>query len=234
MNPLPPGPFDLILSDPPWRFATRSEKGRGRSPDGRVTNDHGNMIGGPNNDPARHYETMPLDEIKALPVQASAAKDCLLALWAVDPMLQEALDVGAAWGFKYKTVALYWAKTRKEGSTRGKDLDGWDKHFPMGTGYWTRANPEMCLLFTRGAPKRAATDVRKLIVAPRREHSRKPEEMYGALERLVGDVNRLEMFGRASRPGWTVWGDQSTKFDDPFSLSSRLRSLGDAAERMIR
>ena len=82
----------------------------------------------------------------------------------------------------------------------------------MGLGYWTRANTEACLLATRGHPKRLRADIRQLIVAPRREHSRKPEAIYERIERLVAGP-RLELFARQSRPGWTAWGNESTKFD---------------------
>lgn len=203
--------YGAILADPPWQMAMFSDKGRGRCPDGRETNDRGNMIGGANNDPARHYETMALADIKALPVNHLAAPDCALFMWAVDPMLPHALEVGSAWGFEFKTVAFYWAKTRREGSTRGRDLEGWDKHFPMGTGYWTRANPEMCLLFTRGRPKRLSAGVRKLLVEPRREHSRKPDRVHTDIEALCAGPY-VELFGRAPRPGWDVWGNQVDKF----------------------
>jgi N6-adenosine-specific RNA methylase IME4 len=160
---------------------------------------------------------MTLDIIKALPVSACAAKNCVLLMWAVDPMLPEALAVGAAWSFKYKTVGFVWAKERRESSKRGDAFeDENDKRFPMGTGYWTRANPEMCLLFTRGSPKRVSASVRKLLIAPRHEHSRKPDEQYERIEALV-DGPYLEMFARQARPGWTAWGDETSKFDDDFS-----------------
>jgi N6-adenosine-specific RNA methylase IME4 len=222
------GQYGCILADPAWRFETYSAKGRGRSPDGRRTNDHGNYVDGANNDPARHYETLSLEEIQALPVRTLAAKDCVLALWAVDSMIPQALTVGAAWGFTFKTVAFYWAKTRRVDSTRGKDLsDQYEKLFPMGTGYWTRANPEPCLLFTRGKPKRVSAGVRKLIVAPRREHSRKPDEQYERIERLVAGPY-VELFARQTRSGWDSWGLEVGKFDEVegqgFSVSSPKRS----------
>lgn len=202
--------FGAIVADPPWQFATRSPKGRGRCPDGPVSRAESRT-----NNPARHYETMTLDEIKALPVADLAAKDCVLFLWAVDPMIPQALDVAAAWGFKYKTVGFYWAKQRREGSTRHNLHDEpTHKMFPMGTGYWTRANPESCLLFTRGQPKRISASVRKLIVAPRREHSRKPDEALTSIEALTAGPY-LELFARAPRPGWTVWGNQTAKFEAP-------------------
>jgi N6-adenosine-specific RNA methylase IME4 len=87
------------------------------------------------------------------------------------------------------------------------------KQFPMGTGYWTRANPELCLLFTRGKPKRLSAAVRKLMIAPRREHSRKPDQQYQDIEQLVGGPY-LELFARTEREGWTSWGNQTGKFGE--------------------
>ena len=201
------GGWACILADPPWRFATWSAKGRDRCPDGI------SRARQRENNPARHYETMDLGEIRALPVYAVAAKDAVLFLWAVDSMLPQALHVGEAWGFQFKTVAFYWAKLRTDGSTR-RLLHNEPEHklFPMGTGFWTRSNPEICLLFSRGKPKRLSASERKLIIEPRREHSRKPDGARERIERLVAGP-RLELFARQSRPGWTVWGDQSTQFD---------------------
>lgn len=189
--------YRVILADPPWRYLTRSAKGMGRSPD-------------------RHYQTMSLDEIKALPVRDLAMKDCVLFMWVIDSHVELALEVIKAWGFTYKTVGFYWAKTNKDGS------------FFQGTGHWTRANPEhayeaylgeeidaeRCFLNTVGRPKRVAKNVPRLIVAQRREHSRKPEEIWSRIERLV-DGPYLEMFGRQQHGDWTVWGEESRKFNDP-------------------
>lgn len=200
--------YGCIYADPPWQFALRSPKGMGRSPDGIVNKPY--KYEG-NNNAERHYKTMPLGEIRAMQVGGLAAPDCALFLWCIDSMLPQAIDVGEAWGFEFKTVAFVWAKLRREGSTRGADLDGWDKQFPMGTGYWTRANPELCLLFTRGAPRRKSMSVRKLVVAPRREHSRKPDEVRASIERLVAGPY-LELFARTAKPGWDVWGNETHKF----------------------
>lgn len=207
------GPFGVILADPPWHFATFSPKGRGRCPDGPVSPQAARNLSRQNR-PERHYATMSLDDIKALPVADHAARDCVLMMWAVDPMIPEALQVGAAWGFKFKTIAFVWAKERRETSKRGAAFDDADhKRFPMGTGYWTRANPELCLLFTRGKPKRVSAAVRKLLIAPRREHSRKPDEQYARIEALVSGPY-LEMFARQARPGWSSWGNEVDRFEE--------------------
>ena len=146
-----------------------------------------------------HYDVMDAAELRAITVPA--ADDCVLFMWAIAPMLPQAFDLIKAWGFKYKTVAFTWAKINES----GKD--------PIGGGYWTRANPEMCLLATRGIPHRLNADVRQLLMAPRREHSRKPDEVYRRIERLVGGPY-LEMFARQTRLDWDAWGNEVGKFGE--------------------
>ena len=143
---------------------------------------------------AQPYEVMSLDDIKALPVGDVAAKDCLLFMWTVSHLQAPAFDVAAAWGFQPVSIAFVWDKGR------------------MGMGYWTRQETEICHLFKRGKPRRIGKGVRSLIRAPRREHSRKPDEQYGRIEALVAGPY-LELFARQSRPGWASWGAESTKFD---------------------
>jgi N6-adenosine-specific RNA methylase IME4 len=180
-----PNHYRVIYADPPWTFATYSKKGKGRSAEA-------------------YYDCMSLPQIKALPVADWAADDCVLLLWITDPLLPTAFDVIRAWGFTYKTVGFYWAKLKK---STAMPIDA-DVAFFTGLGFWTRANPELCLLATRGHPKRRRADVRKLIVSPRREHSRKPDQAYERIEALC-DGPYLEMFARTSRPGWDRWGTES-------------------------
>src|SRR5512134_3700652 len=192
--------YRVIYADPPWTFATYSRKGKGRSPEA-------------------HYDCMTLADIKALPVADWAADDCVLLLWTTDPLLEKAFDVIRAWGFTYKTVGFYWAKLNK--GSGGATLD--EKSFFTGLGFWTRANPEPCLLATRGHPKRRSADVRKLVVSSRREHSRKPEEVYERISALC-DGPYLEMFARSSRPGWDTWGSEAGLFDGGAAPVRRWRS----------
>lgn len=209
MTSVPPrNRYRVIYADPPWTFGTYSRKGKGRSPEA-------------------HYDCMTLEDIKALPVAEWAADDCVLLLWATDPLLEKAFDVIRAWGFTYKTVGFYWAKLQK--GTGVLLID--QRSFFTGMGFWTRANPEQCLLATRGHPKRRASDVRKLVVAPRREHSRKPAEVYDRIEALV-EGPYLEMFARSARAGWDAWGEETGVLDIGASLKRRWRSNShpDAAE----
>jgi N6-adenosine-specific RNA methylase IME4 len=177
--------YRVIYADPPWTFATYSHKGKGRSPEA-------------------YYDCMSLSGIKALPVGEWAARDCVLLLWTTDPLLPTALEVISAWGFTYKTVGFYWAKLNKSAPELVYD----HRSFFTGLGFWTRANPELCLLATRGRPKRRRADVKKLIVSPRREHSRKPDEAYERIEALC-DGPYLELFARSARPGWDRWGAEA-------------------------
>jgi|SRR5882672_1034192 len=188
-KPLPTveGGFGLIMADPPWQYLTWSDKGGTRGPE---------------------YSVMSIDDIKEMPAASCAAKDVVLLLWAIDSMLPEALDVGKAWGFEYKTVGFYWAKSG--GKRYGDALQDF---FPIGLGKWTRANPEQCLLFTRGNPKRLSASVPRLIVSPRREHSRKPDKAFKYAKELAAGPY-LELFSRQSRPGWVTYGNEAGKFDE--------------------
>lgn len=190
--------YGAIYADPPWYFKNFSARGEGRNA-------------------VAHYDCMTIDQICAMPVADLAAKDCALFLWAVDPMLHEALKVIDAWGFKYKTVAFYWAKLNKNADPNCMS----DTDFFTGLGYWTRANAEQCLLATRGAPKRLAKNVRRLIIEKRREHSRKPDASYDRIKNLVGGPY-LELFARETHPGWDTIGDEVGLFDQG-SIETRRR-----------
>lgn len=178
----PAGGFELIMADPPWQFATRSSKGI--TPKG---------AGG-------QYGTMTLLEVMRLPVRSLAADDCLLWLWATNPMLDQALMTMAAWGFTFKTAG-HWAKRTRHGK------------LAFGTGYILRCAGEPFLIGTRGAPK-CARNVRRVIEGPIREHSRKPDEAFAAAEALIPTARRIELFSRQSRPGWASWGSEAGKFDE--------------------
>lgn len=167
--------YGVIYADPPWLFNTYSDKGKGRSSEA-------------------HYNCMSLTDICALPVQDLAADNCVLLMWITDPMLEKGFEVIKSWGFTYKTVGFYWVK-------RTIESDSKEAHYPIGTGYWGRSNPEQCLLATHGKPSPQAHDVRKLLMSSRREHSRKPDEMYDMIERLCQGPY-VELFARHPRSGW--------------------------------
>lgn len=140
---------------------------------------------------------MSLDEICALPVKEIAASDSALFLWATFPNLPEAFQVIKAWGFRYKTVAFVWVK-------RNRKSLGWF----WGLGFWTRANAEICLLATKGHPKRQSKRVHQVIDTPVEEHSKKPDTTRQRIVELMGDVPRIELFARQKCPGWHAWGNE--------------------------
>lgn len=140
---------------------------------------------------------MCVEDIKRLPVAQIAEQDAALFLWVTFPKLYEAWSVMEAWGFTYKTVAFVWIK-----QSRKSDALFW------GMGYWTRANAEICLLATRGHPKRQAKNVHQVILSHIEEHSKKPDEARKRIERLMGDCSRIELFARQKSPGWDVWGNE--------------------------
>lgn len=191
--------YRLIYADPPWAFETFSENGHGRSAEA-------------------HYDCMDEDKIRKLPVSEIADKDCVLLMWARDPMLPMALTVIKEWGFEFKTVGFYWAKLNRG----APEIYFSSRDFFTGLGYWTRGNVEQCLLATRGKPSRKSKGVRKLVITPRREHSRKPDQIYEYIEELV-DGPYLELFSRSTRPGWECWGAEVGLFNQR-AVETRRRS----------
>lgn len=168
--------YNVIYADPPWRYQQKNLQGTAE----------------------KHYSTMSIDELCALPVEQIADKDCILFLWATFPMLAEALQLIKAWGFKYKTVAFVWLKKNKKSPT-----------WFYGMGFWTRSNAEICLLAKRGKPKRKSAGVHQFIISPIEEHSKKPDETRDRIVELMGDVLRIELFARQKTPGWDVWGNEA-------------------------
>ena len=159
-------------------------------------------------DNERHYKTMPLAELMAPPVRDLAAPDCHLFVWTSGPFLPQALQLIEAWNFRFSTRAFTWLKTKR----------GWDGHSPLsesdfhiGLGLTVRHQTEFVLLGRRGNCRRNAKDVRELIIAPRREHSRKPDEFFRRIERYC-DGPYLDLFAREARPNWSAWGDEVNKF----------------------
>ena len=140
---------------------------------------------------------MSIDELCALPVADIAAPDSALFLWATFPQLPEALRLIKAWGFTYKSVAFVWLK-------KNRRADSWF----YGLGFWTRSNAEVCLLATRGRPRRQAANVHQFIISPIEGHSKKPDEAREKIVALMGDLPRVELFARQTPPGWDVWGNE--------------------------
>ena len=153
--------------------------------------------GNGNRRPELHYPVMDLEEICNLPIHNMSADDCTLFLWTTPPHIQESFEVIKAWGFTYKTFGFTWIK-------RNKKSEG----IFMGCGSWTRANAEVCLLATKGKPKRMSASVRQVIISPREEHSKKPDEIRGRIVDLLGELPRVELFAREKTDGWDSWGNE--------------------------
>lgn len=149
--------------------------------------------------PLAHYDCMDLDGLRALPVRDLAAPDAVLVMWGIWPMAAECADLMRHRGFTPKTGGA-WGKQSKTG-----------EKIAFGTGYIYRAASEFWLLGTIGNPPVLSHSVRNLILAPIREHSRKPDQMHDDLGRLYPGP-RCELFAREARAGWDVWGNQTDKF----------------------
>ncbi len=174
--------FATVLADPPWRFVNRT---------GKVAPEHRRLS---------RYPTLTVDEICALPVAEHLEATAHCYLWVPNALLPEGLAVLAAWGFQYKSN-LVWHKVRKDGGSDGR-----------GVGFYFRNVTEIILFGTRGRNARTLPPARRqvnVIASRKREHSRKPDEQYALIE-ACSPGGFLELFGRGTRPGWTVWGNQAS------------------------
>jgi N6-adenosine-specific RNA methylase IME4 len=191
------GHYGVVYADPAWAFLT-----------------WGGELVTPHRTAEDHYRTSHLDELAALPVGDIAAPDCALFMWAIGSHLDQAIDLGRAWGFTFITDVFYWAKQRLRGADQ---IDIFTDDIPepkIGMGHWSRKQVEPCLLFTRGSPRRLSKGVRQLIIEPPREHSAKPDQTRTRIEQLVAGPY-VELFARRSAEGWDCWGDEAGKFDRP-------------------
>ena len=170
--------YKIIYADPPWQYRVYSKKGQGRSAE-------------------NHYHTMNIKDIMALPVDKIADKDCILFLWITFPCLKEGIEVMERWGFKYKTCGFNWVKRNKKKNT-----------YFMGLGFWTRSNSEVCLIGTKGQPKRVSKSVPQICDARIMEHSKKPAEIRERIVELCGELPRVELFARDKVKGWDSLGDE--------------------------
>lgn len=170
--------YKIIYADPPWQYRVYSKKGQGRSAE-------------------NHYHTMNIKDIMALPVDKIADKDCILFLWITFPCLKEGIEVMERWGFKYKTCGFNWVKRNKKKNT-----------YFIGLGFWTRSNSEVCLIGTKGQPKRVSKSVPQICDARIMEHSKKPAEIRERIVELCGELPRIELFARDKVKGWDSLGDE--------------------------
>lgn len=200
--------YRTILADPPWQFQNRT---------GKMAPEHKRLT---------RYGTMSLEDILSLPVRNLARETSHLYLWVPNALLPEGLRVMEAWGFTYKTNII-WHKIRKDGGPDGR-----------GVGFYFRNTTELILFGVRGKNARTLPPGRRqvnIIKTRKREHSRKPDELYDIIEACsMGPY--LELFARGPRKGWTVWGDQSDLYYPTWStypnhsqkdhLTPRLVAIG--------
>jgi len=178
------GTFGAILADPPWRFSNRT---------GKMAPEHKRLS---------RYTTLSLKEIRGIPVASVAAPQSHLYLWVPNALLVEGLDVMRSWGFEYKTNVV-WHKIRKDGGPDGR-----------GVGFYFRNTTELVLFGIRGklrtlSPGRKQVNI---IRVAKREHSRKPDELYRIIE-ACSPGPFLELFARGSRPDWTQWGNEVDNYE---------------------
>lgn len=176
--------FATIMADPPWQFQNRT---------GKMAPEHKRLM---------RYETLPLNEICSIPVEEAAETNAHLYLWVPNALLLEGLQVMKSWGFTYKSN-IVWQKVRKDGEPDGR-----------GVGFYFRNTTELILFGVRGhmrtlAPARSQVNVIKTV---KREHSRKPDEQYPLIE-ACSPGPFLEIFGRGTRKGWTVFGNQAEDYE---------------------
>ena len=174
---LPQGIFDILYADPPWDYKGQLQHA------GQGSGDSGGAV--------RHYPTVTLARLKALEVPRIAAADSLLFLWSTNPHLDQAIELGKAWGFAWATVAFVWDKRR------------------VNPGFYTMSQCELCLVFKRGKipGPRGARNMRQLVSAERGPHSQKPGEVRRRIEAMFPALRRIELFARgAGAAGWTAWG----------------------------
>ena len=181
---LPKKKFSTILADPPWQFQNST---------GKIAPEHKRL---------NRYPTLDLEKIKELPVNEISKDRCHLYLWVPNALVNEGLEVMKSWGFKYKSNII-WQKIRKDGEPDGR-----------GVGFYFRNTTEIVLFGTRGTKVRTLKPGRtqvNMIRTKKREHSRKPDELYKIIEKCSWGPY-LELFARGTRKKWTSWGNQSKKY----------------------
>jgi len=172
--------YNIIYADPPWKYNSRN-------------NINTRFGGGVFN----KYSLMTMEEIKSLPISNLAEENCVLFLWCTFPYLDKQIKLFDYWGFRYCTLGFSWIKTN---SKNGKPF--------FGVGYYAKSNCEICLMGMKGQLKPISNKVSSVIISPRREHSKKPDEVRNKIVELFGDLPRIELFAREKVEGWASWGNE--------------------------
>lgn len=198
---LPEKQFDIIYADPPWDYGGKLQFDKSSKAADKLDPKRTIFI----SSACFKYPTLKLSELVRIPVPQISKDDCLLFLWVTSPHLAQALTLGQAWGFEYRTVAFVWDKMC---------------HNP---GTYTLSNCELCLVFKRGRipQPRGARNVQQLVRSPRRAHSMKPDEIRDAIAKMFPTQDRIELFARNTSDGWTSWGlDMIEREAENFRLAS--------------
>ena len=171
--------YGTILADPPWRFSNRT---------GRVAPEYRKL---------HRYNSLAFSEILSLPVKDLAMENSHLYLWVPNALIEQGLQVMQKWGFTYKTN-IVWYKVRKDGGPDGR-----------GVGFYFRNVTELVLFGVRGSIRTLQPGRRQvnLMATRKREHSRKPDELYDIIEQCSPGPY-LELFARHIRSGWDQWGNE--------------------------
>lgn len=183
---LPSEKYDVIYADPPWDYGGKMQYDKSSVSKDKIDLNKKIFI----SSASFIYPTLKTSELKKLNVASIANEDCLLFMWTSSPHLQQAIELGVAWGFDYKTVAFVWDKM---------------SHNP---GQYTLSNCELCLVFKRGKiPKpRGARNIQQLVRAPRQAHSVKPQQVMDNITKMFPKQRRIELFARRKVDGWDAWG----------------------------
>lgn len=172
--------YNIIYADPPWKYNSKAN---------HKTRFRGGACG--------HYALMAMKDIEKLPVSQLASDNCVLFLWTTFSYLKEQIKLFEKWGFEYKTLGFSWIKNNPK---NGKPF--------FGVGYYAKSNCEVCLMGVKGRMKPISNSVSSCIISPRREHSRKPDEVREKIVELFGDLPRIELFARQHAEGWNCWGNE--------------------------
>jgi|ERR1035437_82492 N6-adenosine-specific RNA methylase IME4 len=176
--------YDVILADPPWSYVGQQDKWGAA---------------------AKFYDTMPIDEIASLDIDGRLNPKGILFLWATSPLLHDAMMAIERWGLAFRGVAFVWVKTKKTDPLVPVGAQGVRPSIVKPTTEYVLAASRV----TKGRPMKLHDEsIRQVVLAPKREHSRKPDEVQERIELMYPDAKRLEMFARRTRSGWDSWGDE--------------------------
>jgi N6-adenosine-specific RNA methylase IME4 len=202
---LPNKKFDIIYADPPWHYNGKLQFDKSSTSADQIDLSKNIFI----SSAIFKYPTLKTSELMKIPIHKITKDDCLLFMWTSNPHLAQAIELGEAWGFEYKTVAFVWDKMN---------------HNP---GQYTLSNCELCLLFKHGRiPKpRGARNIQQLVRSPRKKHSEKPIEVIQAIEKMFPTQERIELFARRKTKGWSAWGLDVLEERDGLNVSKESEGL---------